>query len=173
MEREDEGWQATNRAFLVCVGWGGRRRRARRRVLNPGRGIRCRRGQWWRRLAWPVCAVGGKPSVGSEANTADRGGCRGERRRRGRWERRENWKVGQNHDLAHLSPSLSSFFFFCPPFLISPLSVPTFIILLSRLRIFSFFKKKISLRLMVRWFLYVGGDFSKKVFHRRGVGTEH
>jgi hypothetical protein len=116
MEREDEGWQATNRAFLVCVGWGGRRRRARRRVLNPGRGIRCRRGQWWRRLAWPVCAVGGKPSVGSEANTADRGGCRGERRRRGRWERRENWKVGQNHDLAHLSPSLSSFFFFFPLF---------------------------------------------------------
>jgi hypothetical protein len=116
MEREDEGWQATNRAFLVCVGWGGRRRRARRRVLNPGRGIRCRRGQWWRRLAWPVCAVGGKPSVGSEANTADRGDAaasEGEEEG-GRDERTGRWvKTTTSLTYLLLSPRFS---FFVPLF---------------------------------------------------------
>jgi hypothetical protein len=82
-------------------------------------------------LAWPVCAIGGNPSVGKAKPTLTDGGMlRRAKEKRQVGETRE-LECGSNHDLAHLLIFLSPRFFFFSffPFLISPLSVSTFIVL--------------------------------------------
>jgi hypothetical protein len=73
-------------------------------------------------LAWPVCAIGGNPSVGKAKPTLTDGGMlRRAKEKRQVGETRE-LECGSNHDLAHLLIFLSPRFFFLFFFSFSHLS---------------------------------------------------